>query len=111
MASGEDEFSVDIAALERGGVNIKHLATLVSSIYGDVFNTTNEHGRTMAGDGKIAESLEPYFQSAAESLKFLKGLNDLVDTHGGKTIELGDLFGDVNNTATGEAGGNTGHRH
>jgi|tagenome__1003787_1003787.scaffolds.fasta_scaffold20858230_3 hypothetical protein len=112
MARGQDRFSADIAALERGGVNIKHLATLAASIYGDLFNVTDKYGKNLGGNGDIGKSLEKnYYPSADASLRFLKDLKDLVDTHGGKTIALGGLFGDVNTTATGEAGNYTGHRH
>jgi hypothetical protein len=111
MSEGDDSFAVDIAALERGGVNIKHLATVAASIYGDLFNVTGKYGRGLGGNGDIRASLDTnYFPSADASLRFLKDLKDLVDAHGGKTIELGDLFGDVNDTATDQAG-NPVHRH
>src|SRR4051794_14759514 len=112
MARGQDRFSADIAALERGGVNIKHLATLAESIYGDLFNVTDKYGKSLGGNGDIGNALEKnYYPSADASLQFLKDLKDLVDTHGGKTSELGSLFGHVDTTATGEAGSITGHRH
>ena len=109
MASGE-WFSVDIAALERGGVNIKNLATVASSIYGDLYNLTSKYGRKLGGNGDVGKSFETnYYPGAEASLRFLKDLADLVDAHGGKVLNLGGFFGDVDSTATDQA--NSGHRH
>jgi hypothetical protein len=104
-------FSVDIDALEKGGVHIKDMATLAASIYGELFAVTSKYGRTLGGNGDVGKSFETNYYPAEEgSLGFLRDLKDLVDTHGSKTIELGGFFGDVDDTAVTEAGG-TGHRH
>jgi hypothetical protein len=109
MASGDGTFSVDIEALERGGVNIKHLATLAATIYGDLFNVTDKYGHNLGGNGDVGKSFETnYYPGADASLQFLRDLKDLVDTHGGKTIDLGNLFGNVDETTTDQANG--GHR-
>jgi hypothetical protein len=105
-------FSVDVPALERGGVHIKDMGTLAARIYGDLFAVTSKYGRTLGGNGDVGKSFEANYYPAAEgSLAFLRDLKDLVDTHGSKTIRLGALFGDVNDTTITEAGGGTGHRH
>ena len=116
--NGDDSLSVDITALERGGVNIKHLGVLTSTIFGDLFNVTNKYGRHLGGDpgSDMDKALQAnYYPASDASLVFLRGLKDLVDTHGGNTINLGNLFSNVNTTTTTEAGGDgpttTGHRH
>lgn len=99
-------FSVDIEALRRGGVDIEHLSTLIRSIDGDLRNITRKYGRRLGGNGDTQKAFEAnYYPAAEESENFLLGIVNLVDTHGGKTIELGDLFGDVDDTTTTEAGG------
>lgn len=106
MASGDGTFSVDIEALERGGVNVKHLATLAATIYGDLFNVTSKYGHELGGNGDIGKSFEAnYYPGADASLQFLRDLKDLVDAHGGKIIDLGVFFGNVDETTTNEAGG------
>jgi hypothetical protein len=102
--------SVDVEELRRGGVNIDHLATLAATIYGDLHRVTSKYGRRLGGTGDTQKSFEANYYPAAEASEdFLRGLADLVDTHGGKTIELGDLFGGVNDTTISQAGG-SGHR-
>jgi hypothetical protein len=110
MADDDGTFSVDIDALERGGVNVKHLASLAASIYGDLFNLTDKYGHTLGGNGDVGKSFETnYYPGADASLQFLRDLKDLVDTHGGKVIDLGGLFGNVDDTTIDESHG--GHRH
>ncbi|GLY83557.1 hypothetical protein [Actinoallomurus iriomotensis] len=98
-------FSVDIEELRRGGVDIEHLATLAATIYGDLHNVTSKYGRRLGGNGDTQKAFEAnYYPAAEDSEGFLRDLKDLVDTHGGKTILLGGLFGDVNDTTITESG-------
>jgi hypothetical protein len=103
---GDDgTLSVDVDALERGGVRIKDLGSLAAETYGTLSAVTGRYGTRLGGDGPIGNSINKNYSPAAESaLEFLKGLKDLVDAHGSKTIDLGALFDDVNNAATDEAG-------
>jgi hypothetical protein len=101
-----DSFSVDIEALERGGVNIRHLAEIAGSIYGTLFSVTDKYGKDLGGNGDVGKSFATnYWPGAEASLQFLRDLKDLVDTHGEKTIDLGHYFDDVDETTTNEANG------
>jgi hypothetical protein len=109
MADGE--FSVDIDALERGGVNIRRLAEIAGNIFADLDHVTGKYGRNLGGNGDVGESFaKNYWPGADASLQFLSDLKDLVDTHGGKTLDLGHYFDDVDVTTTDQANG-TPHRH
>lgn len=110
MADEDGTLSVDIDALERGGVRIKDLGTVAASVYGNLSAVTDRYGHQLGGNGSVGNSFKKYYPAADAALEFLKGLKDLVDTHGSKTIDLGALFDDVNNAATGEAGGTDGRR-
>lgn len=117
MPESDDSLSVDTEALERGGVNIKHLGIVTSTVFGDLFNVTNKWGRRLGGDpgSDIDKALViNYYPAADASLSFLRGLKDLVTNNGDTTSFLGKHFNNVNTTTTTEAGGEgptTGHRH
>jgi hypothetical protein len=111
MADEDGTLSVDVDALERGGVRITDLGGIAASIYGTVSAVTDRYGDKLGGDGPIGNSINKNYTPAADAaLEFLKGLKDLVDAHGSKTIDLGTLFNDVNTAATDEAGQSGGRR-
>ncbi|HEY0537483.1 MAG TPA: hypothetical protein VGD53_03900 [Actinoallomurus sp.] len=97
--------SVDVGALQRGGVRIKELGDLASNIHGSLSGVTDRYGHELGGDGPVGNSFNAsYYPAANAALEFLNGLKDLVGIHGSKTSGLGALFNDVNGAATNEAG-------
>jgi hypothetical protein len=110
MADDEGPFSVDIEGLERGGVHLRDISNVAAGIFGDLHNITHKYGRNLGGNGDVGKSFDQsYWPGADASETFLRDLRDLVDIHGSKTLLLGSFFGDVDDTASIEAGG-TGHR-
>jgi hypothetical protein len=104
--------SVDIDSLQRGGVRLQELGAAWKKIHGALSAVQDEYGHQLGGDGPIGNSFNAsYYPGADAAMEFLDGLGDLVDTHGGKTKDLGDLFNDVNTATTEEAGGRSGGRH
>lgn len=104
MAESDGVFGADIPAVREGGQKFKHLSTLALTIFGDLHNTTSKYP-DLGGNGDIGKAFTTnYYPAADASLKFLSGVKDLVDTHGGKTLNLGTLLGDVHTTTTTEAG-------
>jgi hypothetical protein len=102
--------SVDIDALERGGVRLQELGAAWKKIHGAL--SAIQDGHQLGGDGPIGNSFNAsYYPAADAAMEFVNGLGDLVDTHGGKTKDLGTLFDDVNTATIGEAGGHSGGRH
>jgi hypothetical protein len=102
MADSEDPntLSVSIDDLERGGVNLKHIAETVASIHASLQNLIDG---VKLGDDQISQLiLQNYKPSEKAGLDFLKGLGDLIDSHGGKTIDLSKIFNDVNTTTVDE---------
>jgi hypothetical protein len=106
-------FSADPDEVKLGGLNLGHISTVATSIYQDLSNEITKYPN-LGGDGSddISKSLKlNYEEPAKDCLSFVRDLADLVETHGGKTVQLGDLFDDVNTTSSDQAGGIHGHKH
>ena len=100
MSNG-DLFSADPDGVKRGGNELKKLSDLIADVHGELFAITDEHGKDLGGNGEIGDSFKTnYFPAADACLKFLKEMGSLVDEHGDSTTQLGDLFDDVDTTAT-----------
>jgi hypothetical protein len=96
----DKEFSVDVDELERGGVNFAHVAEIATRIHSHVVAILAQYPDP-GGDGDVGKSFAAnYTPAAAQSVKFLKSLKELIDTHGGKTLDLSAVFGNVNDGAT-----------
>jgi uncharacterized protein YukE len=103
MADGD--LSVDFDDLERGGARIKGAAS--STAHSKSYMEANifQYGRSLGGNGSVGASFEQYYQAADAARQFVDGLAELLDTHGSKTKDLGDLFSQVNDATITEAGG------
>jgi hypothetical protein len=96
----DKDLSVDVDALERGGVNFGHVVEVANRIHSHVTAILAQYPNP-GGDGPVGDSFAAnYTPAAAQSVKFLKSLKELVDTHGGKTLDLSVVFGNVNGDAT-----------
>jgi hypothetical protein len=110
----DNTFSADPDALERGGVKIKELATLIESIAGPLLGTTGKYGALDEGGGDdYAKSLRANYTPVAKDCEdFMRGLQDLFGTHGDKTKALGGAFNDLDSDTTSAADSSSGgHRH
>ena len=107
----DDTLSVPVEDLKRGGVRLEELGASWRNIYGTLSAKKDQYGDRLGGDGPIgAEFNKNYYPAADALMKVFKGIGDLVDTHGGKTKDLGALFEDVNNATTDEADQSGGRR-
>jgi hypothetical protein len=96
----DDDFSVDLDELERGGVNLSHVAEVAIRIHSHVTTILAQYPDP-GGDGDVGKSFAVnYTPAAAQSVKFLKSLKELIDTHGGKTLDMSAVFGNVNGDAS-----------
>jgi hypothetical protein len=105
-------FSADINGVKLGGLNLGHIGTVATSIYQDLSNEITKYPH-LGGDGSddISKSLKlNYEEPAKDCLSFVRDLSELIENHGGKTFQLGDLFDDMNTNSTDQAGGVPGHR-
>jgi hypothetical protein len=112
MADSEDPgaLSVNVDDLKRGGVYLDQIAEVAKKIHDDLQNMVNS-GLTL-GDDQISQLiLQNYKPSEKTSLEFLKNLTELIDAHGGKTIDLSKIFNDVNTTTVDEVNAPDGSTH
>jgi hypothetical protein len=113
MPDDGNVFSADPDQVKLGGLNLEHISEIAKSIYGDLRIHIDKYP-DLSGDGgdDISKSLKANYVKAANScLSFVSDLADLLETHGGKTFNLGGLFNDMNTTSTDQAaGGHNGRR-
>jgi hypothetical protein len=103
----DDDFAVDIDALEKGGVRIKDMADIVNRIKSNLLSVSPLDG--FDGPSDIEKSLQVNYKPSAQgTLDFFDGLSDLVDAHGDKVLDLTNLVRTTDDTATTVAGGDGG---
>ncbi|MGH3380329.1 MAG: hypothetical protein ACRDP6_36905 [Actinoallomurus sp.] len=100
----DNEFAVDIDALENGGVRIKEIAGIVAEIHTNLESVHPEDG--FDGGSDIEQALRSNYLPAARATgEFFRGLRDLVDVHGDNVVNFSALAHDVNDAASNEARG------
>jgi hypothetical protein len=87
-----------------GTIHLKDVGDPLEA-HGKKVHGTFERYPNLGGNGQIGKAFnDTYYPAAKASAKFLNGLGTLLDLHGEKTVNLTNLFGDMNDTATTVAG-------
>ncbi|MDN3358987.1 hypothetical protein [Actinomadura sp. DC4] len=103
MADDDAAFGVQIGGLKAGAGRLRRIGELMREIEAGV-NIAAEKG-DLGGEDKIGKALrEAYGPAAKDGVAFVRNTADLLERHGAVAADLGVLFGDVNDTATENAG-------
>jgi hypothetical protein len=105
----DNVFSANFAALERAGVHLQEIGKIATEVANSLKEVMSRYPN-LGGNGQFEASFKTNYYPVAEAgTTFAQNTADLLDLHGSETRGLGLFLGDVNETATTEAGG-TGRR-
>jgi hypothetical protein len=105
-------FSADINELLNGAPKIEHFSTIMGDIYGNLFNTLEQNPLDDSGGDDTSKALKKNYDPAkVDCLDFLRNLKELSLNHSQNLGNLGNLFDNMNQNNTDQAGGLGGHRH
>jgi len=96
----EKRLTVDIAALQRGGVNLSRIAEIARGISNDLQHAVTTYGDA-GGTGEMGESFQKnYKPGETEALEFLALLDKEVGEVGVRTTKTAREFEDTNQEAS-----------
>lgn len=105
-------FSADLPELTSGAPKIKRFSEIMGDIYANLYNTIDQNPLDETGGDDISKSLIQNYDPAKNGcLEFLTNLKNLAEGHSDDLGNVSDIFNDMNNNNTDQAGGLPGHRH
>lgn len=103
MASGGEDFTVDIEQLRRGGVDITHLAEIANAVRSGLSSACDAYEPTDL-DGEIGEAIKKNYQPGAKDcLRFLDTLGLALETGGQQLDDVSGIYERADVDATDEA--------
>jgi hypothetical protein len=101
----DDTLSVDPDDLAHGGLRFNDVSHVSKNVHVRLADAHNRYPN-IGGNGQIGGAFEENYYAAAKSaLDFAAGIAKLLDTHGGKTLDLAKLFNGVNDTTVDDVSG------